>query len=374
MGITKSASLFEHFSIVSDPRIDRNKEHKLIDIITITICAVICGADTWVDIADFGVAKEAWLKKFLELRNGVPSHDTFRRVFSLLDPEEFQKGFLSWVKDISALTKGSVVAIDGKSVRRSHDKNVKPLHLISAFAVENGITLGQKTVDGKTNEITAIPELLQLLELTGCIVTIDAMGTQGWIVKKIREQKADYALAVKGNQRRLLQDIQRTMDAKCHPRTADYCRTSEHAHGREEIRECWITNDLELVRDRERWTDLRSIARITHTRTVNGNTTTQIRHYITSLTNDAEKLLKAVRNHWAIENTLHWTLDVAFREDESRTFVGHAQENLALIRKLSAGLLKHEASEKCGIAAKRKMAGWSDEYLLKILGLNLKAI
>lgn len=374
MDATNSVSILEHFAIVIDPRLDRNKEHLLIDIITITICAVICGADTWVDIADFGNAKESWLKKFLTLPNGIPSHDTFRRVFSILDPDEFQQGFLSWVKEISKLTKGSVVAIDGKSVRRAHSKNQKPIHIISAFAVENGVTLGQMQVDGKTNEITAIPELLKLLELKGCIVTIDAMGTQGWIVKKIREQSADYALAVKANQKKLLQDIQKTIDDEANASALDYYRTSERTHGREEIRECWSTDDLSLVRNKEKWIDLRSIARIVHTRTINGKTTTETRHYITSLEKKSEKLLKAVRDHWAIENTLHWTLDVAFREDESRAFVGHSQENLALVRKLSAGLLKQEHTKKMGIAAKRKTAGWSEEYLEKVLGLKILAI
>lgn len=370
MNATNPASILEHFAIVVDPRLDRNKEHKLIDIITITICAVICGADTWVDIADFGDAKKDWLKKFLELPNGIPSHDTFRRVFSILDPDEFQKGFLSWVHEISRLTKGNVIAIDGKSARRAHGKDTKPIHIISAFAVENGVTLGQKKVDGKTNEITAIPELLKLLELNGCIITIDAMGTQGWIVKKLREKGADYALTVKANQKRLLQDIQKTIDGTEKNSALQYCRTSESTHGREEIRECWITDDLAFIRDQAKWIDICSIARITHTRTINGKTTTETRHYITSLEKNPEKLLKAVRDHWAVENTLHWTLDVAFREDDSRAFTGHSQENFSLLRKLSAALLKQETSEKVGIAAKRKIAGWSEEYLEKVLGLN----
>lgn len=374
MNTNNPAPLLEHFSVIVDPRIDRNKEHQLIDVIAITICAVICNADSWVDIADFGEAKKEWLKTFLALPNGIPSHDTFRRVFSLLDPDEFQRGFLAWVKDVSQLTKGSVVAIDGKSLRRSHAKDVKPLHLISAFAVANGLTIGQKKVDGKTNEITAIPELLQMLQLKGCIVTIDAMGTQGWIVKKIRASKADYALAVKANQKRLMQDIQKTMDKhNPHPVT-DYCRTSEHGHGRDEIRECWITADLSGVRDIDKWVDLKSVARLTHTRIINGQTTTATRHYITSLKPNAKKLLSAVRDHWAIETTLHWTLDVAFGEDRSRAWTGHTQENFALIRKLSAALLKQETTAKVGIAAKRKMAGWNEEYLLKVLGLKASLI
>lgn len=374
MNATHAASIVEHFSIVHDFRLDRNKEHLLIDIIAITICAVICSADTWVDIADFGNAKRDWLKKFLVLPNGIPSHDTFRRVFSILDPDEFQKGFVSWVQEISHLTSGSVVAIDGKSARRAYGKNMNPLHIISAFAVENGVTLGQMKVNGKTNEITAIPELLKLLQIKGCIVTIDAIGTQRRIAKKIREQSADYALAVKANQQRLLTDIQTTMDDPARISALDYCRTSERAHGREDIRECWMTDDLSIIRAKETWVDIQSIARVKHTRTINGKTTIQTHHYITSLEKNSEKLLQAVRDHWAIENTLHWTLDVAFREDESRAFFGHSQENLALTRKLGAALLKQETSEKVGIAAKRKIAGWDETYLEKILGLKMLAI
>lgn len=322
------------------------------------------------NLSAFGKKKQQWLKKFLQLPNGIPSHDTLGRVFALLDPDEFQQCFFSWVDAVSELTKGAVVAIDGKSVRRSHKKGVKPLHLISAFAVENGITIGQKKVDGKTNEITAIPELLKMLKLKGCIVTIDAMGTQGWIVKKIREKKADYALAVKANQKRLLQDIKKTLAEKKKNTAIDYYQTSEGAHGRKETRECWITKNLSNIRDIDKWTGLKSIARITHTRTVNKKTTTETRYYITSLKPNAKKVLQVVREHWAIENNLHWTLDVAFREDESRIRIGHAQENLALVCKLALTLLRQETSAKGGIKSRRLQAGWDNEYLLKLLGLK----
>ena len=366
---TDSLSLMEHFSLLPDPRIDRTKAHQLNDIIVTTICAVICGADSWVDVETFGNERKKWLKQFLDLPNGIPSHDTFGRVFALLDSETFQQCFLAWVKTISKQTKGNVVAIDGKSVRRSHNKNEKPLHLISAFAVANSIVLGQRKVAGKSNEITAIPELLDTLMLKGCIVTIDAMGTQGWIVKKIRQHKADYLLAVKGNQRRLQRDIKAIFDNQALKSDNDYCRTSEVAHGREAIRECWVSRNLKSVRDIDRWEDLASVARVTHTRTVNGKTSTETRHYITSLEVNATKLLTAVRDHWKIENSLHWSLDVSFREDESRIRIGHAQENLSLVRKLALHLLKADTTTKSGIKAKRLKAALSESYLERVLNI-----
>jgi predicted transposase YbfD/YdcC len=369
---TISGSILEHFYILPDPRQlnHRNKKHLLIDCIVITILAVICGADDFETVAGFGEKKEQWLKKFLALPNGIPSHDTFGRVFSILDPEAFQACFLAWVNTMSELTDGSVVAIDGKSVKGSHGKDMKPLHLISAFATANGVTLGQKRVDGKTNEITAIPELLKTLHLAGCIVTIDAIGTQGWIVKKIREKEADYALAVKANQGRLLEDIQKTIDDNANASLLDYCRTSESGHGREEVRECWMTDDLSFVRDKEKWTDLASVAHIVHTRTVNGKTTKEIRHYITSLPKDASKLLHAIREHWKIENSLHWSLDVSFGEDGSRVRAGYAQENLAWVRKFALMLLRQMPSGKGGVKSRRLQAGWDESYLLKLLGLQ----
>ena len=348
-----------------DPRVDRTREHLLIDIIIITILAVICGADSWVDVETFGNERKLWLKRFLELSHGIPSHDTFGRVFSLLDPDVFQTCFLAWVRAASKKTKGNVVAIDGKSLRGSHDKDQKPLHLISAYLAAHRIVLGQKKVNGKSNEITAIPELLDTLLLKGCIVTIDAMGTQGWIVKKIRQNKADYLLAVKDNQKRLHQDIMASLDDTAY----DHYRTEETGHGRREIRECWVSDDLSGIRDRQRWDDLVGVVRVNSKRTVNGKTSTETRHYITSLAPDAKKILAAVREHWAIENNLHWSLDVSFREDESRVRIGHAQENLSLVRKLALQLLKTDTSIKIGIRAKRLKAALSEEYLEKVIGI-----
>lgn len=358
-----------HFSVLPDPRREHHntKKHRLIDIIIITVLAVICGADDWVAIEDFGRKKKKWLKKVLELPNGIPSHDTFGRVFAILDPAEFERCFFAWVNDVNTLTNGEVVAIDGKSVRRSHDGQSKPLHLISAFATANGVSLGQRKVDGKTNEITAIPELLKLLDLTGCIVTIDAMGTQRWIVKKILNKGADYVLAVKRNQGRLYHDIQKIFKQK----QPHHVRTEESGHGRTEVRECWVTGDLHGIRDLALWDQLTSVALVKHQRTVQEKTTTEIRYYISSLAADAKKILTTVRAHWRIENSLHWTLDVAFNEDGSRVRAGHAAANLAIVRKLALNLLRQETTAHMGIKNKRLSAGWDEEYLLKVLGVAL---
>jgi predicted transposase YbfD/YdcC len=371
MNSITNISLIEHFSILPDPRkTDHGMvRHELLDIIIIAILAVICGADSWVEIAQFGREKETWLKQFLKLENGIPSHDTFGRIFSLLDPEAFERCFSAWVKTVRKKVKGEVVAIDGKSARRSHGNLEKPLHLVNAFAAESGIVLGQRKVDGKTNEITAIPELLDMLYLKGCIVTTDAMGTQGWIVKKIIENKADYVLAVKGNQGRLMEDIVRSFDTPATRHTSDYCKTSKSMHGRDETRECWVAGELDGIRDKKRWDKLQSIAKVTCTRTVNGKTSVESRYFISSLAPDASKILKAVRSHWKVE-TLHWSLDISFREDESWVRIGHAGENLALVRKLALNLLRNEKTAKGGVKAKRLQAGWSNEYLLTVLGVG----
>ena len=370
MSSDKNISLFEHFSVLSDPRkTDHNRiRHELLDIIIIAILAVLCGADTWTEIAEFGRKKETWLKQFLKLPNGIPLHDTFGRIFSILDPTAFERCFFAWVKTVRKKTKGEIVAIDGKSARRSHKNGEKPLHLVNAFATANGIVLGQRKVDGKSNEITAIPELLDMLYLKGCIVTTEAMGTQGWIVKKIIENKGDYILAVKGNQGRLFEDITKSFHAPAALHAASYCKPSESAHGREEVRECWASEDLSGVRNVDRWKKLRRIALVTHTRTVNGKTSVESRYFISSLAPDATEILKAVRSHWKVENTLHWSLDVSFREDESRIRIGHAGQNLALVRKLALHLLRNEKTAKGGVKAKRLQAGWNDDYLLTVLG------
>lgn len=359
-------TLLDHMSVLPDPRKKNHStfRHELRDVIVVAILATICGADTWMEISEFGRAREPWLKTFLSLPNGIPSHDTFGRVFAILDPDAFERCFTEWVRSLHPEAGRGVIALDGKSVRRSHAPGAKPLHLVSAFAVESGIILGQRKVDGKSNEITAIPELLQTLLLRGAIVTIDAMGTQGWIVRKIVEHKGDYVLAVKGNQRRLMRDITRTFEAV--PDRSSFARTSEEAHGRVEVRECVASSDLGLVRDRSRWQGMRSIVRMTAKRTIGEKTSTETRYFISSLTADAKEIMRVVRAHWKIENTLHWSLDMAFREDESRARVGHAGENLALVRKIAFNLLRRDRS-KIGLKGKRMKAGWDEGFLWSII-------
>jgi predicted transposase YbfD/YdcC len=355
-----------YFSVLPDPRRENHnkKLHSLTDIVVIAVLAVVAGADTWNEVAAFGEEKEAWLRTFCTLQNGIPSHDTFARVFSILDHEAFERCFTSWVKAAHPASKGQVVAIDGKSVRRAHGKEARPLHLVNACATENGIVLGQRKVDGKSNEITAIPELLKELSLDGCIVTTDAMGTQCFIARKIKECKAEYVLAVKGNQGRLLQDIQHIFASA--DTLLDRAETSERGHSRTELRTCVATDDLSGIRDARRWKGLASVARIDDTRTAQGTTTTSTRYFISSLPLDAAKLLASVRAHWKVENSLHWMLDVVFREDQSRIRLGQAQENFALLRKFALNMLKQDASVKGGVKLKRFRAGLSEDYILKV--------
>jgi predicted transposase YbfD/YdcC len=366
----------EYFSKVNDPRRDRTKDHKLIDIIAIAICAVICGAEGWTDIELFGNSKLHWLATFLELPNGIPSHDTFGRVFSLIDAQQFQLAFYEWVWAVNDIIQGQVINIDGKCLRGSDDQRLgkRAIYMVSAWAVENELVLGQRKVDEKSNEITAIPELLKMLALSGCIVTIDAMGTQTAIAKTIREAKADYILSVKENQGHLFEDIATlfAVDQAQNFKYAslEYKKTVNKGHGRIEVRECWSTSNpeyLQLIRGLENWAGLQSIAMVVCTRIIDSKESKDVRYYISSLLSNAEQILQAVRKHWSIENKLHWVLDVALNEDRSRVRKDQAPENFAVLRHIALNLLKQEKTAKGGIHAKQFLAALNEEYLLKVL-------
>ena len=375
-----ATSISEHFATLPDPRRDHTKQHQLLDIITIALCAVLCGADDWVAVVTFGTSKKTWLQTFLALPGGIPSHDTFGRVFALLDPEELRRCFLSWVEAVAGAPGEQVVAIDGKTLRGSHDRQrgKSGLHLVSAWATESNLVLAQEAVEAKSNEITAIPALLKLLSLEGATVTIDAMGCQTAIAAQVVEQRADYVLALKDNHPALHERVRQTFadaDAATGSPTlllADLAPhdTTDKNHGRVERRRCRVIGDpdyLAFIDPDHRWANLNSVICITSTRQVGDTTTTEDRHYLSSLPPDAAKLAHIIRSHWGIENRLHWVLDVAFHEDASRIRVGHAPQNLAVIRHLALNLLRQDTSSRASISAKRFRAALDDTYLCSLL-------
>jgi predicted transposase YbfD/YdcC len=365
-------ALLEHFASVPDPRIERHRWHKLSDILVIAVCAVLSGAESYPAIEDFGSEREGWLRQFLELPAGIPSHDTFNRVLRLLDPVELQSCFLRWMQAVAEVTDGEVVAIDGKALRRSFGKGTakRAIHMVSAWATANGVVLGQRKVDTKSNEITAIPALLALLALKGCIVTIDAMGCQRDIAQKIVEQGADYVLALKGNQPTLEQAVKHFfltgLEAEAHWSQSDYHEHTEHGHGRVETRRAWISADLDAELRAAAWPGLQSIGLVEATRTVGEKTSVEQRFYLSSLPPQAGEFAQAVRKHWGIENQLHWTLDVTFREDQSRLRTGYGAENFAVLRHIALNLLRQEPSAK-SLPRKRLACALNPDYLLKVL-------
>jgi predicted transposase YbfD/YdcC len=369
-------SILAYFAEVDDPRIEKNQKHPLINLISIAILGVICGADTWVDIERYGNAKQEWLGTFVDLRNGIPSHDTFGRVFRWLDAEQFRTQFIAWTQRICELTDGQVVALDGKKLRRSHDQQHERdgIWMVSAWAGENRLVLGQIKVDDKSNEITAIPRLLSALDLSGCVVTVDALSTQTAIAQQIVEADADYILPVKDNQGTLYEDMILLFDGF---ETEEYghvlydtAKWVTEGHDRREIRQCWVVQQPEyrayLRRGRD-WAKLTSLVKLLTIRQTATKTEVTTRYFISSRMATAQAFLNWIREHWQIENGLHWVLDIAFREDESRIRKDHAPQNMAVLRHMALNLLKQETSVKVGIAAKRKMAGWDNTYLLKVL-------
>jgi predicted transposase YbfD/YdcC len=369
-------SIVEHFSGIDDPRIERCKEHDLMNILTIAICAVIGGADSWVDIEMFGNAKLAWFESFLSLPNGIPSHDTFGRVFGRLDTEQFQQCFLNWVQAVNRVTEGQVVAVDGQQMRGTQEKLLgkQAINMVSAWACENHLVLGQRPVEEAGSEITTLPELLRVLELSGCLVTVDALGCQVEVAQAILDRQADYVLAVKGNQGTLYEDIEELFagaeEVAYREVAYDYARTVNKGHGRIEIRQCWAIDDpsfLDYIRRREDWPALHSIVKVVCERRTPSETTVKTRYYITSLPPQAARLLDAVRSHWQIENGLHWVLDIAFNQDHSRIRKDNAPANFAILHHIALNLLKRERSLKVGVKAKRLRAGWDECYLLKVL-------
>ncbi len=373
MTADQEPSIAHHFADLTDPRIDRSRLHDLLDLVAIAICAVVAGADSWDDIEDFGKLKYDWLKTLLPLPNGIPSHDTFRRLFERLDPDEFQKGFLGWIEARHEATERQVIAIDGKTLRRSFDraKGKSALHMVHAWATANHLLLGQVAVDEKSNEITAIPKLLKMMVIPGAIVTIDAMGCQKEIARTIRGRKADYILALKANHERLFEQVVAFWEAGYarHMKGSDirYHRQWNESHGRFEARRCWATSDLEWLEGREEWDGLKSVVLIESERFVGEKLSVEQRYYLSSLPNDAKVLNEAVRSHWGVENSLHWVLDMTFDEDRSRIKKENAPENFGVLRRLALCLLKKESSSKRSIKGKRLQAGWDDGYLLRVL-------
>ena len=369
---TKPVRIQDHFADVTDPR-RRKVTYPLINVLVIAVCGVICGADDFVAIADFGEKKRHWFRKFLDLRNGIPSHDRFNAIFAAIKPAQFERCFLSWVTAVQDITGGQVIAIDGKTLRRSFDaaSSKSAIHMVSAWATANHVSLGQVVVDQKSNEITAIPKLLEMLEIAGCLVTIDAMGCQTEIARKIVAGGADYVLAVKGNQPTLHQAIEKFFDDHLED---DFARTKvrrhqteEKGHGRQESRHYYVCPVPDDLPDRSRWAKLAAIGiALSHTQR-NGKDCYEVRYYILSRYLSGRRFAETVRGHWGIENHLHWQLDVTFQEDQCRIRKGHADTNFSTLRRTALSLLKKETSLKVGIKNKRLAAGWDESYLEKVL-------
>ena len=367
-----SVSLLDHFASLEDPRVERNQRHALLDIVLLTVCAVVSGADGWEAIEDFGREKLEWLRRFALFENGVPSHDCVANVISRLTPKGFGDCFRSWTQAVAGTTGGEIIAVDGKSARASRDRRRGrlPLHMVSAWACRNRLVLGQEATEEKSNEITAIPKLLELLELKGCIVTIDAMGCQRAIAEQIRAQGGDYVLGLKGNQSTLqesVEDFFATALAGTFAGVAhDFHEEIDKDHGRLEVRRYWITEDLRTLPDNPLWAGLRSIGLVERRCTVGTTETVEPRYFINSIPAQARAFAHAVRGHWGVQNRLHWRLDVIFHEDASRIRKGNAPAIMTAIRHRSLNLLEQEPS-RLRMSQKRRKAAWNDDYRAKVV-------
>jgi len=402
MDVNAPRGLLRAFEQLEDPRMDRTKKHLLSDMVAIAICAIICGADAWTQVVKFGRCKIEWFKTFLALPNGIPSHDTFGRVFAVLNPDAFEQCFVTWMKTLSTASDGRLIAIDGKTIRRSVDtaSDKAAIHMVSAWCETNHLVLSQVAVDDKTNEIKAIPELLKLLDLDGAVVTIDAMGCQKEIAQQIVEQDGDYILHLKGNQGTLHQETVQLFDEcltdDCLGIAYETASTTDKGHGRIEQRRLWATNEVAWFAERGKWKNLRSLIRVQCTRTVGDKTTSEYHYYISSLkvksaddartdkaatvdkvdgiAVDAATFLSYIRDHWGVENGLHWCLDIAFADDHRRMRKGYAAENFARLARIALNLLKSETSNNGGLKTKRLCCGWDHDYLLKVLTQGIKEI
>ena len=377
------ASLIAHFRQVPDPRIERRKFHDLVDVLVIGICTLLCGGETFNDMEDFGEAKQEWFQTFLKLTNGIPSHDTFNRVFAAIDPQQFLECFLRWTQSVRQTVHQEIVAIDGKALRRASNQKQSVKYVVSAWAESNSLVLGQLKVADKSNEITAVPELLRVLELSGCIVTIDAMGCQKKIAREIIEADADYVLALKGNHEKVHEEVKSFLDDALaqqqapRPATAKVPRaaatlesleTVEKDHGRFEIRRYYQSAELDWFADRPKWEGLKSLGMVESVREVDGQTSVERRYFLSSLPLGVQTFARAVRSHWGVENKVHWVMDVCFQEDQSRARAGYAAENLATLRRLALNLLKRDQTKRRGIRGKQLNAGWDHAYLARLLG------
>lgn len=368
--LSRVGSIKKYFASLKDPRVRKRTRHRLIDIIAIALCGVIANCDGWTDIIDFANNRLAWFKRFLQLPNGIPSHDTFERVFANIDPAAFNRCCIAWLRDVSDLLGLGHLAIDGKTLCGSASATQRPLHLVSVWATEANLSLGEVAVEGKSNEIKAIPELLKLLDLQGALVTIDAIGCQKAIAQQIVDKSGNYLLAVKGNQEHLLEDIQATVakavDGAFPKHQVATVTTTGTGHGRSERRTYTVITNLEAIRDRELWAKLTTVGMCLRERTIKGKTTAETLYFIGSGRLGARKVAKGLRGHWGIENNLHWHLDVHFGEDRSRLQERNAARNFASMRKVALGVLKRHPAEK-SIPRKRKMAAQNPDFLAEIL-------